>query len=97
MKFRKRPIEVEAFKFDPFYSRLGMLRPCRYPAPMWFMQAEMQGKVELWGDDEAPYCMIETLEGRMRAEAGDFIIKGINGELYPCKPDIFEQSYEPVA
>ncbi len=39
---------------------------------------------------------ISTLEGLMRAEFGDFIIKGVNGEFYPCKPDIFEKTYEKV-
>ncbi len=38
---------------------------------------------------------INTLEGTMRADKGDYIIKGIKGEFYPCKPDIFEASYEP--
>jgi len=39
---------------------------------------------------------IETLEGRMMATPGDWIIKGVNGEFYPCKPDIFEATYEPA-
>ncbi|HWQ95907.1 MAG TPA: hypothetical protein VN368_00905 [Candidatus Methylomirabilis sp.] len=39
---------------------------------------------------------IRTLEGEMTAHPGDWIIKGVNGELYPCKPDIFEKTYEPV-
>jgi hypothetical protein len=39
---------------------------------------------------------IGTLEGVMRADPGDWIIRGVNGELYPCKPDIFEQTYEAV-
>jgi hypothetical protein len=39
---------------------------------------------------------IYTLEGRHRAEVGDWIIRGVAGELYPCKPDIFDQTYEPV-
>jgi hypothetical protein len=39
---------------------------------------------------------IETLEGTMRADLGDWIIQGVKGELYPCKPDIFEATYEPV-
>ncbi len=38
--------------------------------------------------------VIETLEGTMRADQGDYIIKGVNGEFYPCKPDIFEKTYE---
>lgn len=39
---------------------------------------------------------IETLEGTMTASVGDWIIKGVQGEFYPCKPNIFEQTYEPV-
>ena len=39
---------------------------------------------------------VETLEGVMRGNAGDYLICGVKGEFYPCKPDIFEQSYEPV-
>ena len=39
---------------------------------------------------------IKTLEGDMTANVGDYIIKGVKGEFYPCKPDIFEQTYEPV-
>jgi len=39
---------------------------------------------------------IETLEGTMHASVGDYIITGVNGEKYPCKPDIFEKTYEPV-
>ena len=42
------------------------------------------------------YIEIDTLEGTMRADLGDFIIKGVQGELYPCKPDIFEATYEIV-
>ncbi len=40
--------------------------------------------------------LIDTLEGSMKASVGDFIIKGVNGEFYPCKPDIFEKTYEEV-
>ena len=44
-----------------------------------------------------PDCLtIKTLEGTHRANIGDWIIKGVKGELYPCKPDIFEQTYEPI-
>lgn len=45
---------------------------------------------------EADYILIRTLEGTMTANPGDWIIKGVNGEFYPCKPDIFEKTYEPV-
>lgn len=47
-------------------------------------------------DKNNPYIPVETLEGTMRASVGDYIIKGVNGEFYPCKPDIFEKTYEKV-
>ena len=47
-------------------------------------------------DRENPVLKIETLEGTMEASEGDYIIKGVNGEFYPCKPDIFEKTYELV-
>jgi len=42
------------------------------------------------------YAVIYTLEGTMTADYGDYIIQGVNGEIYPCKPDIFEQTYEKL-
>lgn len=45
---------------------------------------------------DAGDLLIHTLEGVMRADKGDWVIKGVNGELYPCKPDIFDKTYEPV-
>lgn len=53
----------------------------------------------MFGPDLLPivaHINIDTLEGTMRADPGDFIIKGVNGEFYPCKPDIFEKTYEAV-
>lgn len=47
-------------------------------------------------DKDNPYLKIETLEGIMKVSVGDYIIKGVNGEFYPCKPDIFEKTYERV-
>lgn len=52
-----------------------------------------------WGDvepREGEPILIETLEGNMTAQPGDWIIRGVAGELYPCKPDIFDATYEPV-
>ncbi len=51
---------------------------------------------DLENDKRLNGLYIETLEGNMRADVGDYIIKGVNGEFYPCKPDIFEKTYEPV-
>jgi hypothetical protein len=47
-------------------------------------------------DPGPAFMLIETLEGVMRAEVGDWIIRGVKGEFYPCKPDIFAATYEPV-
>lgn len=58
--------------------------------PDWF-EAKLQRSAGFW------YYEIETLEGTMKANEGDYIIKGVNGEIYPCKPDIFEKTYEEVA
>ena len=49
-----------------------------------------------YADPENPVLKIETLEGVMKASVGDYIIKGVNGEFYPCKPDIFQKTYEEV-
>ena len=48
-------------------------------------------------DDDDIALFIPTLEGEMRADVGDWIIRGVQGEFYPCKPDIFAATYEPVA
>ena len=57
-----------------------------------------EARVSIRDEDKYnPYIKIETLEGTMKASVGDYIIKGVNGEFYPCKPDIFEKTYEEVA
>ena len=81
MVYRKKPVVIEAFQ-------LGVGCP-----PDWFMDRVATGEVTL---DEGPSAYINTLEGVMHAECSDFIIKGVAGELYPCKPDIFMKTYEPV-
>ena len=95
MKFRKKPVVIEAFKFD------GDLMDTNgdYYVPDWAVSAYRHGV--LYFDSEKPIyppceLFIRTLEGNMMANVGDWIIQGVNGELYPCKPDIFEKTYEPV-
>lgn len=95
MKFRKKPVVIEAFKFD------GDLMDTNgdYYIPDWAERAYRFGV--LFFDSEKPIgppceLFIRTLEGDMMANVGDWIIQGVNGELYPCKPDIFEKTYEPV-
>ena len=84
-KFRKKPIIIEAVQ----WLNEQIICP---PGPEWFLIAEQLGYIQLAGDA----LFIKTLEGEMRASIGDWVIKGINNELYPCKPDIFEKTYEPV-
>ena len=83
--YRKKPVVIEAFQFDG--------RSNTDPSvPVWFVDAVLAGNVVA-----APDCIaIKTLEGEMRGDLGDWIIRGVKGELYPCKPDIFAETYEPA-
>ena len=87
MIYRKKPVEIEAWEFT---------REALKSDDSW---------VRLYGNElhlisqyagEVLYIEIDTLEGTMRANLGDFIIKGIQGEFYPCKPDIFKATYEAI-
>lgn len=81
-KYRKKPVEVEVMEFtDKDKDRVFNWVTCSRSAE-WI--------------DNKPVLFIHTLEGKMRADLGDYIIKGVNGEFYPCKPDIFEKTYEEV-
>lgn len=94
MRYRKKPVVVEAWQWDG-----NFLEDCK-DVPQWLYEAEERGDVEAyadWYNAEESFMEIETLEGTHIAKPGDYIIKGIQGELYPCKPDIFEQTYEEVA
>lgn len=84
MKYRKKPVVIEAFRFSVDYI------------PDWFMDEVTRNNIILHGEAYKPleYCEIKTLEGTMRGDAGDYIIRGVNGEIYPCKPDIFNKTYE---
>lgn len=83
-KFRKKPVVIEAFK-------LGT--DC---IPDWFMDRVSDSSIVLRGEMWKPLVCaeIKTLEGVMRADAGDYVIQGVKGEIYPCKPDIFEATYD---
>lgn len=88
-KFKTKPVIKEAFQFNGNLSDLDLkkISPGR----------EIQGVV--WKDADGKtgsHLLIKTLEGTMRADPGDWIIKGLGGEFYPCKPDIFEKTYDPV-
>lgn len=70
-------------------------KPIIIDAEQWFFGKNVEGVI--WGmDQNGRHSWIETLEGRMNVSEGDWIITGVNGEKYPCKPDIFEKTYERV-
>ena len=85
-KFRKKPVVIEAVQFlaDDIGKVLRFLT--------------MDGSWPVLAHDERGYLVIKipTLEGEVTADLGDWIIKGVAGEFYPCKPSIFEATYEPV-
>jgi hypothetical protein len=84
MKYRKKPVVIEAIQFrNGNFSEI---------MAAWPEAKEWKG----WMTDGKKWnCGIPTLEGTMTASDGDWIIKGVKGEYYPCKPDIFEMTYEP--
>ena len=86
MKYRKKPVIIEAIQFEDHSDRIIEIHE--------FMGGDTI-RVN-YEDKDNPYLKIETLEGIMKASVGDYIIKGVNGEFYPCKPDIFEKTYERV-
>ena len=85
-KYRKKPVIVEAVRIQPNFAY-----DTRHPD--WILSAFKKGTILIL---HAEYAIIETLEGDMRADIGDWIIKGVEGELYPCKNSIFKQTYEKV-
>jgi hypothetical protein len=82
-KYRKKPIVIEAMRF----TEENKNRVFNWVTGAAFADFDEEGK---------PVLIIFTLEGDMRASLGDWVIKGVNGEFYPCKPDIFEKTYEAV-
>ena len=95
MKFRKKPVVIEAFQMT------RERRNSNVDWPPWLHEAwqRPQGENALWIDDPSgsgELLVVGTLEGVHRITWGDWIIRGVKGELYPCKPDIFEATYEPV-
>jgi len=90
MKYKKKPVVIEAVLFngDRNWSE----------SPEWLIAATKKGRDEVGALHVfPPTARIMTLEGPMKASAGDFIIRGVKGELYACKPDIFAATYESVS
>ena len=84
-KARKKPIVIDFF-------RLPRLDQSSLPWLDWVVEVGFGG----WGSKPDGSITIPTLEGTMTANVGDIIIKGVSGEFYPCKSDIFEKTYEIV-
>ncbi len=88
-RFRKKPVVIEAMQFT---TNNEVDSPTMDAIVNWANQGQMQPNA--WHN--CTDIFIKTLEGEMKAQVGDWIIKGVKGEFYPCKPDIFEATYEEV-
>lgn len=104
MKFRKKPVVIEAQQWFPpgdthhdpamlVWRKGNAVEPPDYRQPGDLYEAIPGGQHGLGGP--AVY-LIKTLEGDMKVSPGDWIITGVKGEKYPCKPDIFEATYDPA-
>lgn len=84
MKFRKKPVTIEARLYNgpASHDAIDIARWCG-------------GEIRV-STDGPPRFVIPTLEGDHTANPGDWIIRGVHGEFYPCKPEIFAMTYEPV-
>lgn len=97
-RFRKKPVEIQAWQWDGSASGAS-------PIIDWILSSDGIAKYSCAdvrplgcpGTEDAHLLMISTLEGDMRAVAGDWIIRGIQGEFYPCRSDIFAATYEAVS
>ena len=97
MQYRKKPVVIDAFKYE------GDLKNSDggYRVPDWAAAAFESGIMHYGYKLKDVGCaelglFIETLEGTHHVSVGDYVIRGVNGKLYPCKPDIFEKAYEKV-
>lgn len=91
VKYRKKPATIEAYQFTKENFR-------RDRQPTWLKQAMISGEIMLFSQYGGKVIggEIKTLEGVMEVSENDFIVKGVQGEFYPYKPDIFEKTYEPA-
>jgi hypothetical protein len=91
MRYRKKPVVIEAITFAELVA-YGIASGAKIINDMpWSF--DYQGRPVTHENDNC--YLIPTLEGTMRFERGDMLITGVKGEIYPCKPDIFEATYEP--
>jgi len=99
-RFRKKPVEISAYQWDGTAEGATpiidwILSSWQHAA--WYVADGEPHRLRAKDEETAPgFLVIDTLEGPHRADAGDWIIRGVAGEFYPCKPDIFEESYDAV-
>ena len=89
MKYRKKPVIIEAFEVDLLLTNIVEKVPT---IPEWFLRAKETGDAIINNDSVS----LKMLEGWMIAGRGNYIIQGVKGEIYSCRGDIFVQTYEPV-
>ena len=93
---RKKPIEIECLKLtEDNLKRIMEWCPACVPEYAIHEGRYLDVESPVYGR-ELTGLIIHTLEGDVRASIGDYIIKGVNGEFYPCKPNIFEKTYEVI-
>ena len=92
MKFRKKPVVIEAFQYDGDLKD----RDGKYYVPDWAVKAFKEGTMYYIIPRAKPSDTPELYINH-HVSIGDYVIQGVNGELYPCKPDIFEKTYEEVS
>ena len=94
--FRKKPVVVEAIEFP--VTEYSEPIQWKEPIPAWLTEDIETGKIFFSCERNSDYTRmhIPTLEGVMIANPGDMIIRGVKGEIYPCKPEIFAETYVEV-
>jgi hypothetical protein len=92
MKFRKKPVVIEAITFDELVAH--GLTNCATVVNGMPWSFDYAGHPITHENDDC--CLIPTLEGTMKFNRGEMLITGVKGEIYPCKSDIFAATYEPV-
>ena len=91
MKYRKKPVTIEAMQWDGTQAGANTIIA-------WAAQHPVEsGVIAVPNVGQSGRLIVHTIEGTMHASEGDWIIRGVQGEFYPCKPDIFAKTYEAVA
>lgn len=98
--YRKRPVVIEAVRFDGVifgdHGMYNVLFDTADDLPAWLRDA-LINEVMFATPYDPDFLFVKTEEGLMEASVGDWIIKGVKGELYPCKPEIFAATYDPAS